>query len=203
VWTYQSCDSHGCSGSGPDATGWPSYVIDALSMRARAEEWLSFKLDLTGELYYDATWAYHGGDAWTSQWSEFTGNGDGTLFYAGTVDRIRGETEVPLATLRLKMIREGMEDFEYLKALSDAGDPKFAHDVASALFPNAWTEPPVEALLSARRAIAERIVALAHGARVSELPAALAPAPRPTDLGTDPATAPPPIVRLHVEGDGT
>ncbi|MFL5300346.1 MAG: DUF4091 domain-containing protein, partial [Anaeromyxobacteraceae bacterium] len=124
AWTYQSCDSHGCGGSGAYATGWPSYVIDAMSMRARSQEWLSFRFDLTGELYWDATWAYEIGDPWTSQWAaDFTGNGDGTLFYPGTIDKIQGKTEIPIASLRLKMIREGMEDFEYLKALADAGDP--------------------------------------------------------------------------------
>jgi len=175
-------------------------VIDALSMRARSQEWLSFRFDLTGELYWDATFAYQRGDPWTSQWlADYTGNGDGTLFYPGTVDRIAGKTEIPVASLRLKMIREGMEDFEYLKALSDAGDPEFAHAVANALFPDAWTEPTVDALLAARRAIAERIVALTHGARLGDLPRSLVALPRPSDLGTDPATAPPPIVRPYVE----
>src|SRR6185312_9261412 len=45
LWWYQSCMSHGC---GPGATdpywaGWPSYAIDASAIRARAQEWLSFK----------------------------------------------------------------------------------------------------------------------------------------------------------------
>jgi hypothetical protein len=204
VWMYQSCMSHGCGGTDPYFTGWPSYAIDALSMRARSEEWLSFAFDATGELYWDAAYAYTLGDAWTSQWSaEFTGNGDGTLFYPGTLERIDGKTEIPIASLRLKMIREGMEDYEYLKALSDAGDPELAHEVARALFPNAWTEPTVDALLIARRAIAERIVALTHGARRRVLPASLIPPPRPTDIGTDPATAPPPVVRPAADDDAT
>ena len=66
-----------------------------------------------------------GDDAWTSQW-DFNGNGDGTLFYPGTPERVGGATHVPVASIRLKMIREGMEDYEYLKLLADAGDEAFA-----------------------------------------------------------------------------
>jgi hypothetical protein len=202
LWTYQSCVTHGCGGSDSYTTGWPSYVIDTLSIRARAEEWLSFELDLSGELYWDTAFANGLGDAWKTQWAdEFTGNGDGTLFYPGTVDRISGKTDIPIATLRLKMIREGMEDYEYLKALSDAGDPKFAKAAANALFPNAWTQPSTAKLLAARRAIAERIVALVHGARVEDLADALPDSPQVTDLGTDPNAAPPPIVKPYTSGE--
>jgi hypothetical protein len=203
LWMYQSCMSHGCGGTGAYFTGWPSYVIDALSMRARAEEWLSFLYGVQGELYYDAANAFTSGDAWTTQWNaRFRGNGDGTLFYPGTPARIGGKTHIPIASLRLKMIREGMEDYEYLKALSDAGDPQLARDLASALFPNGWTEPTVDALLAARRTIAERIVALTHpAAQLASDPSA--GTPQAGDTGSDPGSAPPPILdAFHVEGGG-
>ncbi|HTP25579.1 MAG TPA: hypothetical protein VMK12_07970, partial [Anaeromyxobacteraceae bacterium] len=67
------------------------------------------------------------------------------------------------ASLRLKMIRAGMQDFEYLKLLSDSGDPTLAQNLAAQLFPNAWTEPTVADLLAARATIAARIVALGGG----------------------------------------
>jgi len=129
LWLYESCMSHGCGGTvdigNPSAeqlyfTGWPSYMIDASATRARALEWFSFLYGATGELYYETTQAYYAHDAWKSQW-DFNGNGDGTLFYPGTADKVGGDTDIPVASLRMKMIREGMEDFEYLKALSDAG----------------------------------------------------------------------------------
>jgi uncharacterized protein (TIGR03382 family) len=205
VWTYQSCMSHGCGGSDGYFTGWPSIVIDALSMRARAEQWLSFLFDLSGELYWDSAYAYQLGDAWTSQWAaEFTGNGDGTLFYPGTPAKIGGSTHIPVASLRLKMIREGMEDFEYLKALSDAGDPQLARDLASALFPNAWSEPTAAQLLSTRHTIAERIVALTRPADPGSPPGgAPPPPPQPSDTGTDPESAPAPITgHFVVSGSG-
>jgi uncharacterized membrane protein YgcG len=160
LWLYQSCMSHGC-GAGLDAyfTGWPTYMIDASAVRNRAMEWLSFKYAATGELYYETCMAY-GHDPWTNQW-DFYGNGDGTLFYPGTVARIGGSTDIPIASIRLKMIREGMEDYEYLKILEDAGDGAYARQIVDALFPHPYqTEVTPAALLAARTALAERIIAL-------------------------------------------
>ncbi len=184
VWTYQSCMSHGCGGtvnmgspSDQDRyfTGWPSYMIDASAVRNRAMEWLSFRYRVTGELYYETALAF-GRDPWSDQW-DFSGNGDGTLFYPGTPARIGGTTDVPVASIRLKMLREGLEDYEYLKRLSDAGDPTLAHAIADALFPHAYeTEVAPERLMEARERIARRIVELEGGK--------LDPAPQ------DPATSP-------------
>jgi hypothetical protein len=54
-----------------------------------------------------------------------------------------------------------MEDYEYLKALSDAGDADLARRVARQLFPaDSSTEVDPAALLAAREAIASRILQL-------------------------------------------
>ncbi|HEX9051378.1 MAG TPA: glycoside hydrolase domain-containing protein [Anaeromyxobacter sp.] len=167
LWLYQSCMSHGCVGAGdggsPEtaayATGWPSYVIDASAVRNRAMEWLSFLEGASGELYWDTAFAFSH-DAWSNQ-LDFSGNGDGTLFYPGTPSRIGGATDIPVASIRLKMIREGMEDYEYLKLLSDAGDPQMARRVARALFPSASaTDVDPAKLMATREAIAARILEL-------------------------------------------
>jgi hypothetical protein len=166
VWLYQSCMSHGCGGTvdigSPSEsdryfTGWPSYVVDASSVRSRAMEWLSFLLRADGELYWETTAAFSH-DAWSNQW-DFSGNGDGTLFYPGTPSRIGGETDIPVASIRLKMIREGMEDYEYLKLLADAGDREGAAEIARALFPNAYsTDVDPARLVDARAQLAARIL---------------------------------------------
>ncbi|WP_317987834.1 glycoside hydrolase domain-containing protein [Hyalangium gracile] len=78
--------------------------------------------------------------AWTNQW-RFNGNGDGTLFYPGTPSMIGGTTAVPLPSIRLKLIRLGVQDYEWLQAVSDAGDPEFARKVARRLIPSAWRVP--------------------------------------------------------------
>ena len=169
LWLYQSCMSHGCGGTvdigNPSAeqlyfTGWPSYMIDASAVRSRALEWFSFRYGATGELYYETAQAYYDHDAWSSQW-DFNGNGDGTLFYPGTTGAIGGSVDIPVASLRMKMIREGMEDYEYLKLLSDLGGADQAKQIAEQLFPHAYQSDAKPAdLLAAREAVARSILAL-------------------------------------------
>jgi len=168
VWLYQSCMSHGCGGTvdigDPSAddryfTGWPSYMIDASAARNRAMEWLSFLERASGELYWETTAGY-AHDPWSNLW-DFSGNGDGTLFYPGTPSRIGGRTDIPVASIRLKMIREGMEDYEYLKRVADLGDRENATRIARDLFPNAYsTEVEPARLMSARAQLATRILQL-------------------------------------------
>jgi MYXO-CTERM domain-containing protein len=175
LWVYQSCMSHGCGGgSDPYFTGWPSYMIDASAVRNRAMQWLAFQFQVSGELYFETTMAYSH-DPWNNQW-DFGGNGDGTLFYPGTPAKIGGSTDVPVASIRLKELRDGMQDYEYLKLVSDLGDPGLARSVAAALFPHPYqTEVAPANLLAARAKLAARIVELSGGvdpgAGASGLPA--------------------------------
>ena len=169
LWLYQSCMSQGCGGTvdmgNPSATdmyytGWPSYMVDASAVRNRAMEWFSFRYGASGELYYETTQAYYARDPWTGGLWDFSGNGDGTLFWPGTPDRIGGNTDIPVASLRLKMIREGMEDYEYLKLLSDLGDAADAQAIAKQLFPHPWqSEVKPQDLMAARAQLAQLIVA--------------------------------------------
>jgi hypothetical protein len=150
-------------------------------------QWLAFRYRLAGELYYETAMAY-GHDPWANQW-DFSGNGDGTLFYPGTPAKIGGATHVPVASIRLKMIREGMEDFEYLTLLSRAGGEAEARQIADALFPTAYaTEVPAATLMAARERLAARIVALTATGGVPE-PAPVEPG-EPAPLPDDPAPAP-------------
>jgi hypothetical protein len=138
LWMYQSCMSHGCAygtnGQGGSNARWPSYMVDASAAENRAMQWLIFAERGSGELYYQTAQAIT--TAWTDQF-QFNGNGDGTLFYPGTTNVIGGQTDVPVASIRLKLIRQGLQDYEWLKLVSDAGDPAFAMQVARALVPAA------------------------------------------------------------------
>ncbi|RKI75239.1 DUF4091 domain-containing protein [Corallococcus sp. AB049A] len=181
LWTYQSCMSHGCAPGFPmpenqPGAGWPSYLVDRPSAKARAMEWLTFLFGGTGELYYEMALMLP--TAWTDQF-HFNGNGDGTLFYPGTPAVIGGTTDVPLASLRLKLIRQGMQDYEWLKAVSDAGDPAFAHQVARELIPTAWQVPDDGAAFDAARL---RLIQ-----RYQELTQGNPAAPR---MGAEPGDAP-------------
>ena len=116
LWWYQSCMSHDCEVVGnDDHLGWPSYMIDNQAIYHRVMPWLTWKYRIEGELYFNTITAY--GRAPRNPWQEqfhFGGNGDGTLFYPGAPAKIGGKSDIPIETIRLKLIREGYEDYEYL-----------------------------------------------------------------------------------------
>jgi uncharacterized protein (TIGR03382 family) len=169
AWIYSSCMSHGCGGTvdgeyggDPALAGWPSLVIDHTALRNRAMPWVAFGRGFTGELYWDTTYAFTSkSDPWSDQY-DFTGNGDGTLWYPGTPKKIGGKTDVPVESIRVKEIRDGVEDYEYLKLLEEAEGADAARDTARKLMPHAWSAGDItpEELLATRRDLARRISAV-------------------------------------------
>ncbi|PIR25800.1 MAG: hypothetical protein COX62_04685 [Deltaproteobacteria bacterium CG_4_10_14_0_2_um_filter_43_8] len=165
LWWYQSCLSHGCGNGcetsvGEGFTGYPSYVIDASALQARAMEWFTFQQDVGGELYFSVA------EQLSSSWNEgglcaFSGSGDGTLLYPGLPSRIGGERGIPLASMRLKLIREGLEDYEYLNMLKSLGEEDLAKAFAQQLFPDVQGVTAVDpnALYEVRNQIARAIEA--------------------------------------------
>jgi hypothetical protein len=147
LWPYTSCRSYSCDSS-EDPTydsGWPGYAIDEPASQARAMSWLAFTSGANGELYYDTAGAIDdamdaGGtasEAWTNKYLyRYGGNGDGTLFYPGTTDIIGGTHEIPVESIRLKRIRDGREDYEYLHILAQRGQKSDAMTIARGLFPS-------------------------------------------------------------------
>lgn len=158
LWWYQSCMTHGCSRTSDRYyMGWPNYLIDGAPVAHRIMPWLSWKYRVSGELYYHTTYAYEHGDPWQDQY-HFTGNGEGTLFYPGTPTRVGGRTHIPIESIRLKLIRDGLEDYEYLAALQRLrGSTEVDRLVAKLIRkPYDWERAPA-ALMAARRALAEQI----------------------------------------------
>ena len=130
---YQDCASHGCTGGCAELEkaeasesvgchlGWVSYMIDHSLVANRAQAWVTYLQDLGGELYWGVNWAQcTGGDEWApgGQYAA-GGNGDGTLTYRGQPWRVGGSTEVPIASIRLKAIRDGQEDLLYMLAAEE------------------------------------------------------------------------------------
>jgi hypothetical protein len=175
LWWYQSCDEHEtCSNGhpGPKSSTWPSYMVDAAPVRNRVFQWMAFLYGIQSELYYQTDYCWTskrcaGRDPWTSVYA-FGGNGDGTLMYPGTPAKIGGTTPIPVSSIRLDLIRDGMQDFEYLAALQQAGEGKFAERVARTFITNAYTfDSDPTALQAARRRLGERLNALVSGTRAS------------------------------------
>lgn len=138
-WIYQSCMSHGChDGTNAqcrpvaDPTGdnngysnclqaWPSYMVDHSAVSNRIMPWATYLMNFGGELYWSMTYpAYAGLDDWApGKIFAFGGNGDGSLVYRGRLSKIGGTKEIPLASFRMKAIRDGQEDLMYM-ALAEA-----------------------------------------------------------------------------------
>ena len=145
VWWYQSCNSHGCTGGPPEDaavdaaySGWASYMVDHPAPLNRAMGVLAFSSGVDGELYFDTVFAYNTKkDVWRDVF-EFGGNGDGTLFYPGTPARLGTSGHQPVASLRLKHVRDGLEDYEYLRLLAELGDKAFAQAAARRLARSGW-----------------------------------------------------------------
>lgn len=170
IWLYQSCMSHGCSfGGAEEGAAWPSYMVDVSAPRNRAMQWVDFSYGATGELYYETVLAYDR-DPWADQFT-FSGNGDGTLLYPGKPSKVGGSSDVPVPSLRLKHIRDGIEDYEYLSLLAKLGDRALAEKLAREVVPTAHriSENP-NVILEARRTAGRRIAELSAQAAPSRSP---------------------------------
>lgn len=159
VWWYQSCASHGCNIVGGEYfTGWPSYVIDTGAVSNRIMPWMSWKYRIDGELYYNMVEAYSREADPLEDVFLHGGNGDGTLFYPGRPNAIGGATHIPLESVRLKLIREGLEDYEYFVLLSNLTDSASADRWVDKLVHNTYTFSPLpEDLYRVRQELGDEI----------------------------------------------
>ena len=169
LWWTNACSNPLCAFSGIPPT-YPTYYIDAAPVRNRVLQWLQFIDNIEGELYYMTDWCWYANqtgntgfsscgsnDPWVNVYS-FGGNGDGTLYYPGTPAKIGVTTPVPVPSIRLKLLRDGMQDYEYLHALSQAGHDTFARQTAATFITNLYafnTDP--QALLAAREALGNQL----------------------------------------------
>ena len=123
--------------TGPKAP-YPNNFIDHPGIEHRIRFWMSWQYGAQGDLYWDTTYWTNDDvfppprlqDPWTDPMSYnysgsvgIWGNGDGRLLYpprSWSDERTR--VEGPTPSIRWEMIREGIEDYEYLWMLRDAAD---------------------------------------------------------------------------------
>jgi hypothetical protein len=114
LWFYVSCNAHGCSS--PEENETPDFATDRPSAYVRALPWFAFKYNADGVLYYDTVFGYTKSPA-KSPWVDsfaFTGYGEGNLFYPCTLELCGVSAALP--SLRLKILRSGLQDVEILRA---------------------------------------------------------------------------------------
>ena len=169
LFWYQSCDQHeSCANGrmGPAQATWPSYMVDASPMRNRVFQWMAFLERVQGELYYAVDYCFTrecgpagsaSRDPFRSVYA-FGGHGDGTLLYPGNTRTIGGKHHVPLSSIRLELIREGMEDYELLHLLEAQGEGDFARAKAASFIRRAdeFASDPAR-LLTVREALGDRL----------------------------------------------
>jgi Domain of unknown function (DUF4091) len=185
LWSYQSCESAGTCGNGVVGTTnatWPNYSVDGKPAANRAMEWLTFLHNQSGELYYSADicmtpqsqgancgFPIHPNDPWVSVYYS-GGWGDGTLVYAGGIvsgkpNYMGADVTIPLIlpSVRLKHIRDGMQDYEYLNVLTNAGKGTIVQQQISSWITNSYTfETSGTGLQTARLAVGKALHQLTY-----------------------------------------
>jgi hypothetical protein len=138
-----------------------NHFVDEQGTYLRIWPWLTRRYGFTGILFWHTLYVYRiADDPWVDQYSpEFFVNGDGTLFYPGVPAKIGGTHDIPIASLRLKMLREGIEDYEYFTILDgmDLADFVQAEVEARASRTYQWDHDPL-ALENSRQRLAARIL---------------------------------------------
>jgi hypothetical protein len=135
----------------------PYWHIDRPLLVFRVPTWINRQYGITGLLYWSAVTRVI--DPWFNPAFAHPRhfNGGGYLFYPGVPCGIDG----PVASMRLKNLRDGMEDYEYFALLEQRGGAETVQSIVDRIAPTWWgyTRDP-QALLDARRELAEAIVAL-------------------------------------------
>ncbi|HET9597553.1 MAG TPA: DUF4091 domain-containing protein [Anaeromyxobacteraceae bacterium] len=141
---YASCMSHGCdeipAAEGPvrremmrSFRGWPGYAVDRPGAAVLAMGWLGWREGVAGELYYDMLQAWDR-DPWADV-RRFAGNGDGTLLYPGLPSRLGGTHPFPVESIRLKLVREAIQDRALLELAEARGLGPLAARLAERIAP--------------------------------------------------------------------
>ncbi len=134
----------------------PYWHIDRPLVVYRVPTWINRQYGITGLLYWTTVTRVL--DAWANPAFAHPNhyNGGGYLFYPGAPCGIDG----PIASMRLKNLRDGMEDYEYFAILEKTAGNEAVQAIVDKIAPSWWDycRDPA-AIAAARQELAERIVA--------------------------------------------
>ena len=133
----------------------PYWHIDRPLLVYRIPTWINRQYGITGILYWSTITTVL--DAWNNPAFAHPNhyNGGGYLFYPGMPCGIDG----PIASMRIKCLRDGMEDYEYFALLEKNAGKDAVRRVVDTIAPNWWdySRDP-QAILAARVKLAEEIL---------------------------------------------
>lgn len=133
----------------------PYWQIDFPVSVYRIAPWLNRRYGVTGLLYWSTVyWQSPKRNVWDDPGFRINFNGDGFLFYPGDDAGIEG----PVASIRLKNLRDGMEDYEYFAILQQRGGNEIVDQIVRQNVPTwgTWDQNP-DRLLERRKQLAEEI----------------------------------------------
>ncbi len=112
----------------------PHWHIDSPLLVYRVPTWINRQYGITGFLYWSSVTTVI--DPWFNPAFAHPGhyNGGGFLLYPGTPCGING----PVSCMRLKNIRDGMEDYEYFALLEKRAGLNAVKKVVDQIAPNWW-----------------------------------------------------------------
>jgi hypothetical protein len=145
VWSYNALAQDGYS---------PKWLLHYAPIDYRIQPgFINYSLGLTGVLYWRAD--YWSADPWhdPSKWRGYPG--EGMLVYPGAAVGLPGRV---VASMRLKYLRDGVDDYDYLALLAQRGQGAQALAIARRVGQDwhTWARDP-EALEAARREIGEAL----------------------------------------------
>lgn len=158
---YISCDQ---------AYPQPNYFIDAPVLDPVMVPWITARYKMNGILYWAANFWNQTPDPWLDPVTFISGfdcsggyvlNGEGSLIYPGNhTKRYTGQPDVngPVSSIRFEMLREGIEDYEYLWMLKEKGAGDFAEEQINNMVIDVSTfSRNLEELYLTRKAMAARL----------------------------------------------
>jgi hypothetical protein len=160
IWTYTAL----CQKAPPyhpqfaQVSGQPTlfWQIDFPALNYRIPLWIMWRYGIKGLLYWSTVyWGSPERDVWTDPGFRNRYNGDGFFFYPGTEAGIQG----PVTSIRLKVLREGLEDYAYFTLLEKLGDQTFLSQEVPKIGSSWWKwDDNPEHVYEARAVLANRIM---------------------------------------------
>jgi hypothetical protein len=120
----------------------PNYYIDREAADPRMVGWITWRYKLDGILYWTSSFWEEVRNPWIDPvtWKWYPCNspaaGEGSLIYPGNLaSHYSGQDNVdgPIGSLRLALLREGLEDLELLRLLADLGGEETADELAASI----------------------------------------------------------------------
>jgi glycosyl hydrolase family 123 len=134
----------------------PYWQMDFPVTSYRIAPWLNRRYGITGLLYWTTIcWSAPERNPWHDPGFRLRYNGEGMLFYPGQDAGIEG----PIASIRLKNLRDGMEDYEYFALLENLGGKEIVDKIVRSAVPTwgNWKQTP-DTLLQLRKQLAKEIL---------------------------------------------